>query len=163
MLILLLLICWPLLELFVAFEVSRVIGVPYTVLLLILSWPIGVWAVRSQGRAVWQRLADGAAIGRPPARAVLDGALVLVGGGLMILGAGAQSAAVTAALAQDGEAGDWRLDGEGVQLRASAAADGAAPPSGPELDQLCRVQGQITVDGAERTIDCLGRRAVHAE
>src|SRR5437868_8594751 len=85
MLILLLLICWPLLELFVAFEVSRVIGVPYTVLLLILSWPIGVWAVRSQGRAVWQRLADGAAIGRPPARAVLDGALVLVGGVLMIL------------------------------------------------------------------------------
>jgi UPF0716 protein FxsA len=85
MLILLALVCWPLLELFVAFEVSRVVGVPYTVLLLILGWPIGVWAVRSQGRAVWQRLADGVAVGRPPGRAVLDGALVLLGGVFMIL------------------------------------------------------------------------------
>jgi UPF0716 protein FxsA len=81
----LLLICWPILELFAAYEVSRWIGVPYTVLLVIAGWPVGVWAVRSQGRAVWQRLADGIAVGRPPARAVLDGALVLMGGVLMIV------------------------------------------------------------------------------
>ena len=85
MFIVLLLICWPLLELFVAFEVSQLIGVTYTVLLILLSVPVGMWAVRSQGRAVWQRLADGIAIGRPPARAVLDGALVLIGGVLFIL------------------------------------------------------------------------------
>jgi UPF0716 protein FxsA len=85
MLIALLLICWPLLELFVAFEVSQLIGVTYTVLLILLSVPVGIWAVRSQGRAVWRRLADGAAIGKPPARAVLDGALVLIGGVLFIL------------------------------------------------------------------------------
>jgi UPF0716 protein FxsA len=83
--IVLLLILWPLLELFVAFEVSRLIGVAYTVLLILLSWPIGVWAVRSQGRAVWQRLLDAIAIGRPPGREVLDGALVLLGGVLLIL------------------------------------------------------------------------------
>ena len=85
MLIALLLICWPLLELFVAFEVSQLIGVTYTVLLILLSVPVGMWAVRSQGRAVWRRLADGIAIGEPPARAVLDGALVLIGGVLFIL------------------------------------------------------------------------------
>ena len=85
MLIALLLICWPLLELFVAFEVSQVIGVTYTVLLILLSVPVGMWAARSQGRAVWRRLADGIATGRPPARAVLDGALVLIGGVLFIL------------------------------------------------------------------------------
>src|SRR5438309_348417 len=60
-------------------------GVRYTVLLVLLSWPIGIWAVRSQGRAVWQRLTDGIAAGTPPARAVLDGALVLIGGILFIL------------------------------------------------------------------------------
>jgi UPF0716 protein FxsA len=85
MLILLLLICWPLLELFVAFEVAQVIGVTYTVLLILLSLPVGIWAVRSQGRPVWRRLADGIAVGRPPGREVLDGALVLIGGVLFIL------------------------------------------------------------------------------
>lgn len=85
MLIALLLICWPLLELFVAFEVSQLIGVTWTVLLILFSVPVGMWAVRSQGRAVWRRLADGVAIGRPPARDVLDGALVLLGGVLFIL------------------------------------------------------------------------------
>jgi UPF0716 protein FxsA len=85
MLIALLLICWPLLELFVAFEVSQLIGVTYTVLLILLSVPVGMWAVRSQGRVVWRRLTDGIAAGRPPARTVLDGALVLIGGVLFIL------------------------------------------------------------------------------
>jgi UPF0716 protein FxsA len=85
MLIALLLICWPLLELFVAFEVSQLIGVTWTVLLILFSVPLGMWAVRSQGRAVWRRLADGIAAGRPPARDVLDGALVLIGGVLFIL------------------------------------------------------------------------------
>ena len=85
MLIALLLICWPLLELFVAFEVSQLIGVTWTVLLILFSVPVGMWAVRSQGRAVWRRLADGIAIGRPPGRDVLDGALVLIGGVLFIL------------------------------------------------------------------------------
>ena len=59
MLIALLLICWPLLELYVAFEVSQLIGVTWTVLLILFSVPLGMWAVRSQGRAVWRRLADG--------------------------------------------------------------------------------------------------------
>ena len=81
----LLLICWPLLELFVAFEVSQLIGVTWTVLLILFSVPLGMWAVRSQGRAVWRRLADGIATGRPPGRDVLDGALVLIGGVLFIL------------------------------------------------------------------------------
>src|SRR5437764_12533689 len=85
MLIALLLICWRLLELFVAFEMSQLIGVTYTVLLILLSVPVGMWAVRSQGRAVWRRLADGIAVGTPPARDVLDGALVLIGGVLFIL------------------------------------------------------------------------------
>src|SRR6476619_3222613 len=85
MLIALLLICWPILEMFVALEASQVIGVTYTVLLILLSVPVGMWAARSQGRAVWRRLADGIATGTPPARAVLDGALVLIGGVLFSL------------------------------------------------------------------------------
>jgi UPF0716 protein FxsA len=81
----LLLICWPVAELYVAVKVAEVIGLLYTVLLLIASWPLGIWAVRSQGRAVWRRLTAAAAEGRVPAREVVDGAIVLIGGALLII------------------------------------------------------------------------------
>jgi UPF0716 protein FxsA len=82
---LLLLICWPVAEVFVAIHVADAIGVLTTVLLLIASWPIGTWALRSRGRAAWRRLGDAVAAGRPPGREVLDGALILVGGLLLIV------------------------------------------------------------------------------
>jgi UPF0716 protein FxsA len=82
---LLLLICWPVAEVFVAIQVADAIGVLATVLLLIASWPIGTWALRSRGRAAWRRLGGAVAAGRPPGREVLDGALILVGGLLLIV------------------------------------------------------------------------------
>jgi UPF0716 protein FxsA len=82
---LLLLICWPVAEVFVAIQVADAIGVLATVLLLIASWPLGSWALRSQGRAAWRRLGDAVATRRPPGREVLDGALILLGGMLMIV------------------------------------------------------------------------------
>jgi UPF0716 protein FxsA len=85
MLFVLLLICWPVAEVFVAIEVANAIGVLAMLLLLIASWPIGSWALRSQGRAAWRRLGDAVAASRPPGREVLDGALVLVAGILMII------------------------------------------------------------------------------
>ena len=36
-------------------------------------------------RAAWRRLGDAIAAGRPPGREVLDGALVLIGGALLII------------------------------------------------------------------------------
>lgn len=81
----LLLIAWPVAELVVAIEVARAIGVLAMIVLLILSWPLGTWALRSQGRAVWRRLALAAAERRAPGREVIDGALVVIGGGLMLV------------------------------------------------------------------------------
>lgn len=81
----LLLLLWPAAELFVAIEVASAIGVLLTVLLLIASWPLGGWALRSQGRAVWRKFTDAVASGKPPARQAIDGALVLIGGLLMIV------------------------------------------------------------------------------
>jgi len=79
------LICWPIAELFVAIEVGRAIGVPLTVLLLIASWPLGMWALRSRGGAAWRRLSAAVAAGRPPGREVVDGALIVLGGVLLII------------------------------------------------------------------------------
>jgi UPF0716 protein FxsA len=85
MLFLLLLICWPIAEIFVAIEAAQAIGVLLTVLLLVISWPLGVWLVRAEGRAAWRRLSAAVSAGRPPAREVLDGALVMAGGALLIV------------------------------------------------------------------------------
>jgi UPF0716 protein FxsA len=84
-LILLIPIVWLIAELFVAIEVAGAIGVPETILLLILSWPLGAWALRSQGRAAWERLSAAVSAGRSPGREVLDGVLVLIGGLLLIV------------------------------------------------------------------------------
>jgi UPF0716 protein FxsA len=83
--ILLLLIAWFAAELFVVIEVAGAIGVGATILLLILSWPLGAWALKAQGRAAWRRLSAAVAAGRSPGREVLDGVLVLVGGLLLIV------------------------------------------------------------------------------
>ncbi|MGH2867308.1 MAG: FxsA family protein, partial [Solirubrobacteraceae bacterium] len=85
MLFLLFLIIWPVAELFVAIKVAEAIGVLLTILLLIASWPLGLWLLRAEGRAAWQRLSAAIAAGRPPAREVLNGALVMVGGALLIV------------------------------------------------------------------------------
>jgi UPF0716 protein FxsA len=81
----LLLIGWFVAEVFVVIEVAGAIGVGATVLLLILSWPLGWWALRAQGRAAWRRLSAAVSAGRSPGREVLDGALVLLGGLLLIV------------------------------------------------------------------------------
>jgi UPF0716 protein FxsA len=85
MLALLLLILWPIAELFVAIKVAEAIGVLLTVLLLVVSWPVGIWLLRAEGRAAWRRLSAAVAAGRPPGREAIDGALVLVGGVLFIV------------------------------------------------------------------------------
>jgi UPF0716 protein FxsA len=79
------LILWPLAEIFVAIKVGESIGVLWTLLLLIAGWPIGAWALRSRGRAAWRRLSMAVSEGRAPGREVLNGALVVIGGLLLMI------------------------------------------------------------------------------
>jgi UPF0716 protein FxsA len=82
---LLLLILWPLAELFVAIEVAHVIGVLLTVVLLLVGFPVGLWLARAEGRLAWRRLNLAVADGAAPGREVLDGALALIGGLLVMV------------------------------------------------------------------------------
>jgi UPF0716 protein FxsA len=81
----LILLLWPAVEILVLIVVAQQIGVLLTFLLLIVSWPVGIWAMRSQGRAAMRRLASAVAEQRPPGREVLNGALVLIGGLLLMI------------------------------------------------------------------------------
>lgn len=81
----LILIVWPLAELYAIVRVAEAIGVLLTIALLIAAVPLGFWAMRSVGGAVWRRFNVAIAEGRPPGREVADGALVVLGGGLLIV------------------------------------------------------------------------------
>lgn len=72
----------PILEIYVILQVGDAIGILPTVALLIVDSLVGAWLMRSQGRIVWRRFTQALEAGRPPAREVLDGALVIVGGAL---------------------------------------------------------------------------------
>jgi UPF0716 protein FxsA len=81
----LLFLAWPIAEIVVVVLVANQIGILLTLLLLIVAWPVGIWALRSQGRAAMARLAQAVAERRGPGREVLDGALVVIGGALMMI------------------------------------------------------------------------------
>ena len=74
----------PLLELYVIIQIGGAIGVLPTIALLLLDSILGTLLLRSQGRAVWARFNAALAERRPPAREVFDGAMVILGGALLL-------------------------------------------------------------------------------
>ena len=74
----------PLLELAVIIEVGRQIGVAPTIAVLIADSMLGALLMRAQGRAAWRRFTAATRSGRPPAREVLDGVLIVAGGALLL-------------------------------------------------------------------------------
>jgi UPF0716 protein FxsA len=84
LLLVLLFIAVPLAELYVIIRVGEWIGALPTIGLLMLDSIVGAWLLRAQGRAAWRRFRAALAEGRVPAREVLDGALVIFGGALLL-------------------------------------------------------------------------------
>src|SRR5919199_3606483 len=84
LLLIVLFIVVPIAELAVIIQVGQLIGVWWTIALLLADSVLGSMLMRSQGRAAWRRFNAALAAGRPPAREVLDGALVIFGGALLL-------------------------------------------------------------------------------
>ena len=74
----------PILEIYVIIQVGQVIGPWWTILLLIADSIFGGWLVKHEGRRAWEALTTSIQSGRMPAKELADGALILVGGTLMI-------------------------------------------------------------------------------
>jgi len=74
----------PILEIYILIESGRLIGVWPTVLLVIVTGIAGSWLMRHQGLELLRRIQMELAAGRLPAGALLDGALILVGGVLLL-------------------------------------------------------------------------------
>jgi UPF0716 protein FxsA len=74
----------PLVEIYVLIQVGQVIGPWWTILLLVLDSLLGSWLIKREGGRAWQALRTALETGRMPARELADGALILVGGTLML-------------------------------------------------------------------------------
>ena len=74
----------PIAELAVIIQVGQEIGVLWTVALLVADSILGSVLMRAQGRVAWRRFNEATRAGRVPAREVLDGALVIFGGALLL-------------------------------------------------------------------------------
>src|SRR3954451_9089920 len=84
LLLVILFIVVPIAELAVLIQVGQLIGVWWTVLLLVVDALLGSWLLRTQSRAAWRRFNEALAGGRIPHREVVDGVLVIFGGVLLL-------------------------------------------------------------------------------
>lgn len=75
----------PVAEMYLLIKVGGIIGAIPTILLVIFSAVLGVVLLRTQGLATFQRVQQSVARGEPPATAMLEGLLLLVGGGLLLV------------------------------------------------------------------------------
>jgi UPF0716 protein FxsA len=83
-LLILLFIIVPIAELAVIIQIGSLIGVWWTIALLIADSILGSLLMRHQGRAVWRRFQAAIAEARVPARETIDGVLVIFGGALLL-------------------------------------------------------------------------------
>lgn len=74
----------PILELVLFVYVERWIGLGWLVLGIIITAIAGAFLVRQQGFSVWRRLQADVVSGALPGRQLVHGALVLVGGALLL-------------------------------------------------------------------------------
>lgn len=74
----------PFVELYVILQVGRTIGVLDTVALLVLVSVIGAWLVKREGISVVRRIQERVAAGSVPGREMVDGALILFAGALLL-------------------------------------------------------------------------------
>ena len=74
----------PIVEIYVLIQVGQVIGPWWTILLLIADSILGSWLIKREGGRAWRALRAALDSGRMPAKELADGALILIGGTLML-------------------------------------------------------------------------------
>jgi len=74
----------PIAELYVIIQVGGAIGLLPTLALLVIDGLLGAWLARTQGRQAWVRFNEAMAAGRVPAKEVVDGAMIIFGGALLL-------------------------------------------------------------------------------
>ncbi len=74
----------PIVEIWVLLQVGQLLGVLQTVVLLVVMSLLGAYLLRREGARTWRAFRTALASGRLPAAEVADGALVILGGALLL-------------------------------------------------------------------------------
>jgi len=74
----------PIAELYVIIQVGQLIGIWPTLILLLADAVLGSMLLKHEGRSAWRRFNEALATRRFPGREVADGALIIVGGTLLL-------------------------------------------------------------------------------
>jgi UPF0716 protein FxsA len=80
----LLFIVVPILELAVIVQAGQTFGIAPTLAVLVFMSVAGAWLMKREGLGVVRRVQEQLDVGRVPAREVVDGFLILLGGALML-------------------------------------------------------------------------------
>jgi UPF0716 protein FxsA len=74
----------PIAEIYLLIQLGQVVGPWWTILILVADGVLGSWLVKREGARAWRELNEALQSGRMPSRELADGALVLVGGTLLV-------------------------------------------------------------------------------
>jgi len=74
----------PIVEIWTIIQVGQAVGPWWTILLLVLDSILGSWLIKHEGSRAFRALREALNSGRMPARELADGALILIGGTLML-------------------------------------------------------------------------------
>ena len=74
----------PIVEIYLLIQLGQVVGPWWTILILIADGILGSWLVKREGGRAWKGLQEALAARRMPANELADGALILVGGTLLL-------------------------------------------------------------------------------
>ena len=74
----------PLIEIYMLIGIGSIIGAFSTVGLVVLTALLGAWMLRKQGIAALNRVRGALNEGKPPARELLEGVILLIGGALLL-------------------------------------------------------------------------------
>jgi len=74
----------PLVELVILFRISSVVGWGYTIVLVIVTGALGAALARYQGMMTWRRIQSDLSMGIVPSGRLIDGALILISGLLLV-------------------------------------------------------------------------------
>ena len=148
--LLVLFVLLPLAEVYVIVQVGQAVGVGWTILLLALGVVLGAWLIRHQGARAWRALREAVASGRTPAVELADGALVLIGGTLLMVPGFITDALGALVLLPFTRPLFGRLLGAAVARRMPSGRTGVGPQPrpgpGPEPDAGPVVRGEVVDD-----------------